>query len=34
MNKNITIAKMKLASGPPATIKDLWYKGFVTKSLY
>ena len=34
MNKKINIAKSKFALGPPATIKDLWYKGFVTKPLY
>ena len=28
----IIIAKIKLAIGPAATIKDLWYKGFKIKS--
>ena len=34
MKEKIKMAKAKLAKGPAATTKDLWYKGFVTKSFF
>ena len=34
MNKNMKIAKIKLAIGPAATINDLWYKGFKVNNFF